>query len=84
MSDSKPSIAVVGGTGALGGGLAWRWAKAGRKVIVGSRGQEKAEAAQISNFSQRSLCRRLQQRQQPLPHSCFIQHQMRQIQHCLR
>lgn len=45
MSDSKPSIAVVGGTGALGGGLAWRWAKAGRKVIVGSRGQEKAEAA---------------------------------------
>ncbi len=45
MTETKPTLAVVGGTGALGGGLAWRWAKAGRKVIIGSRGTEKAEAA---------------------------------------
>ena len=47
-SQSKPSVptvAVVGGTGDLGGGLAWRWAKAGYPVIVGSRGREKAENA---------------------------------------
>lgn len=31
------SIAVVGGTGSLGGALAWRLARAGYRVIVGSR-----------------------------------------------
>ncbi len=41
MSDGKPSIAVLGGTGDLGGGLARRWAKAGYKVIIGSRSAEK-------------------------------------------
>ncbi len=44
-SQSRPTVAVIGGTGDLGGGLAWRWAKAGYSVIVGSRGQEKAERA---------------------------------------
>jgi NADPH-dependent F420 reductase len=38
-------IPIVGGTGALGAGLALRWAKAGRKVILGSRSAERAEEA---------------------------------------
>ena len=45
MSDTKESIAILGGTGDLGTGLAIRWAKAGHKIIIGSRTQEKAEAA---------------------------------------
>ncbi len=38
------SIAVIGGTGALGGGLARRWARAGYRVIIGSRDGSKAAA----------------------------------------
>lgn len=45
MSDTLPSIAILGGTGALGTGLARRWTQAGYAVIIGSRTQEKAEAA---------------------------------------
>ena len=40
-----PVISVVGGTGALGGGLARRWAKAGLAVVIGSRDPQKAAAA---------------------------------------
>ena len=40
------SIAVIGGTGALGGGLARRWARAGLTVHIGSR--EGAKAAQAA------------------------------------
>lgn len=43
MNDAKPTVAVLGGTGDLGGGLAWQLAKAGYSVIIGSRGLEKAE-----------------------------------------
>jgi 8-hydroxy-5-deazaflavin:NADPH oxidoreductase len=43
MSDGKPSIAVIGGTGDLGSGLALRWAKAGYPVIIGSRSKENGE-----------------------------------------
>ncbi len=39
------TISVIGGTGALGGGLARRWAEAGLGVIIGSRQADKAEAA---------------------------------------
>lgn len=39
------SIAIIGGTGALGSGLALRWALAGHRIIVGSRTQERAEEA---------------------------------------
>jgi hypothetical protein len=39
------TIAVVGGTGKLGTGLAYRWFKAGLDVIIGSRLEEKAAAA---------------------------------------
>jgi 8-hydroxy-5-deazaflavin:NADPH oxidoreductase len=37
MTDDLPVIAVIGGTGAEGSGLAARWARAGYRVIVGSR-----------------------------------------------
>ncbi|MDB5706597.1 MAG: NADPH-dependent reductase [Sphingomonas bacterium] len=39
-----PSIAVIGGTGQEGGGLAARFAHAGYKVVIGSRDAAKAEA----------------------------------------
>ncbi len=42
---SKSVIAVIGGTGDLGGGLAYRWAKAGYPIVIGSRTEEKALAA---------------------------------------
>lgn len=38
-------IAVLGGTGDLGWGLAFQFAKAGHHVIIGSRAAEKAERA---------------------------------------
>lgn len=41
---SKPTIAVIGGTGAEGSGLAMRWAVAGYPVVIGSRSTEKATA----------------------------------------
>src|ERR1700690_3072880 len=36
------TIAVLGGTGKEGKGLAYRWAKAGYRVMIGSRSSEKA------------------------------------------
>lgn len=39
------TIAVIGGTGAEGSGLAVRWAAAGHHVIIGSRSAEKALTA---------------------------------------
>jgi NADPH-dependent F420 reductase len=36
-------IAILGGTGEQGPGLALRWAMAGEEVIIGSRSQERAE-----------------------------------------
>jgi NADPH-dependent F420 reductase len=39
------TIAVIGGTGDQGFGLVLRWAKAGEKVVIGSRQQQKAEDA---------------------------------------
>jgi len=41
---SEP-IPIVGGTGALGAGLATRWAAAGVPVVLGSRSAERAEEA---------------------------------------
>lgn len=46
--DPKPlmlTIAVLGGTGKEGKGLAYRWAKAGYQVLIGSRSAEKAVTA---------------------------------------
>ncbi len=42
VSEKKPVIAIIGGTGKEGPGLAMRWAQAGYSVIIGSRQQEKA------------------------------------------
>jgi NADPH-dependent F420 reductase len=44
-NEHLPTLAVLGGTGNEGGGLALRWASAGYKVLIGSRSQEKAEHA---------------------------------------
>lgn len=48
MSDAKPTLAIIGGTGDLGTGLARRWAKAGYTLVIGSRGADKAEAAALA------------------------------------
>jgi len=45
MEEKAPlllTIAVLGGTGKEGKGLAYRWAKAGYKVLIGSRASERA------------------------------------------
>ncbi len=42
---TRPTLAIIGGTGALGTGLATRWAGAGYAVVLGSRTREKAEEA---------------------------------------
>ena len=44
-TETLPVLAILGGTGDLGTGLARRWAQAGYAVIIGSRTQEKADAA---------------------------------------
>ena len=44
-SNDIRTIAILGGTGKEGRGIAYRWAKAGYRVLIGSRKQEKAEAA---------------------------------------
>lgn len=37
MEENRPTLAVIGGTGKQGRGLAYRWARAGYQVYVGSR-----------------------------------------------
>lgn len=39
------TIAILGGTGDLGTGLAIRWSRAGHKIVIGSRTLEKAQVA---------------------------------------
>lgn len=41
----KYALGIIGGTGKEGSGLAYRWAMAGHKVIIGSRQVEKALTA---------------------------------------
>jgi NADPH-dependent F420 reductase len=43
MNNKLPFLAILGATGALGNGLAFRWAKAGYPIIIGSRASEKAQ-----------------------------------------
>ncbi len=49
---SVHTIGIIGGTGKEGKGLAYRWAKAGYKVLIGSRAIEKAigAAAEINEL----------------------------------
>jgi hypothetical protein len=44
-SSIKEKIAIIGGTGKEGQGLAYRWAKAGYAVTIGSRSRDKANIA---------------------------------------
>jgi NADPH-dependent F420 reductase len=41
---AKPVIAILGGTGDLGSGLAKRWIAAGYSIVIGSRSAEKARS----------------------------------------
>ncbi|HWQ83242.1 MAG TPA: NADPH-dependent F420 reductase, partial [Anaerolineales bacterium] len=43
-SNPLPTLAILGGTGKEGPGLALRWASAGYPILIGSRQAEKAEA----------------------------------------
>ena len=45
MKETLPVIAILGGTGNLGTGLARRWIEVGYQVIIGSRTLSKAQAA---------------------------------------
>jgi NADPH-dependent F420 reductase len=45
MSDASRSIAILGGTGPAGMGLALRWARAGQTIIIGSRDAQRAQEA---------------------------------------
>lgn len=64
MSVEIGIIAILGGTGQEGSGLALRWAAAGLEVIIGSRQQEKAErtAMEINRRLQRDGVRGLENR----------------------
>jgi NADPH-dependent F420 reductase len=48
MADKIESIAILGGTGDLGGGLARQWSRAGYRILIGSRTLEKGKAAAAS------------------------------------
>ena len=52
-NNEAPLIPVIGGTGALGSGLAKRWAASGAKVVIGSRdaGRAQEAAAKIAEES---------------------------------
>ena len=45
MISASKKIAIIGGSGALGAGLAKRWAKKGHNIIIGSRDEQKAAEA---------------------------------------
>lgn len=45
MTANTETVAVIGGTGDQGLGLALRWARAGKRVIIGSRAKERGEQA---------------------------------------
>ena len=42
---ARETIAILGGTGDLGTGLAIRWSRAGHRIVIGSRRLEKAQDA---------------------------------------
>ncbi|SRR5581483_5412158 len=52
---SASSIAILGGTGPEGQGLAVRWARAGLQVIIGSRDENRAHMA-AQEVSERANC----------------------------
>jgi 8-hydroxy-5-deazaflavin:NADPH oxidoreductase len=68
MKETSCAIAIIGGTGPAGTGLALRWARAGETIIIGSReaarAQQTAEAirqragvnAQVSGMDNSAAC----------------------------
>ena len=54
VENTSETIAILGGTGDLGTGLAIRWSKAGHKIIIGSRTLEKAQTA-VANLQRIQL-----------------------------
>ena len=53
MELSNTTIGVIGGTGPQGRGLAYRWARTGLSVVIGSRNASRAQAtaSQLSDLS---------------------------------
>ena len=47
MVSASKKITIVGGSGALGAGLAKRWARKGHQIIIGSRDEKRASEAAI-------------------------------------
>src|SRR5688572_7857004 len=45
LAQQRETVAVIGGTGALGFGLGLRWALAGVRIVIGSRSPERAAEA---------------------------------------
>ena len=45
MRLTTETIAVIGGTGNIGYGLALRWAEKGHRVLIGSRAADRADSA---------------------------------------
>ena len=43
MENGPKKISIIGGTGKEGKGLAFRWAKVGHDITIGSRQAEKAK-----------------------------------------
>ena len=46
MSDEIRKIAILGGTGDLGGGLARQWSRAGYEILIGSEPSRKGSKRQ--------------------------------------
>ncbi len=66
MTETKlPTIAILGGTGKEGPGLALRWATAGYPILIGSRQLERAEttAAELNQKLNTKLARGLENSQ---------------------
>ena len=63
------TIAILGGTGDLGTGLAIRWSKAGHRIVIGSRTLEKAKAAvaALHEISPETPADAMENRTQPPP-----------------
>ena len=58
-------IAVIGGTGPAGMGLALRWARAGETVIIGSRNEERAQQTAAAKIQRkRAGCQRIRHGEQ--------------------
>jgi NADPH-dependent F420 reductase len=53
MSDASRPVAILGGTGPAGMGLALRWARAGETIVIGSRDAQRAQEA-ANNIKKRA------------------------------